>query len=234
MKRIQVGALALALATVLGKPAGGQPIPPIPDPPIPPHAKDRFCVAECRLDARNCTAAARQEARMCAASCSDELQAAAEACGADPASEACQTARQAAQACLVPCGEGNRNATAACRTELRTCAAQCPQAEPPANPEGKDPQCVAECVMTMRSCLTNAREGTDCMDNCSGLIQTAQETCATGEDSEACLLARQAAVECLRTCRDTLRQTRQGCVRIGDGCVRSCADAESPGPPNGP
>ena len=67
-------------------------------------------------------------------------------------------------------------------------------------------------------------------EGCSELTDDVTETCGQDDSSEQCRLARRAAHGCLRGCRDTLRNETRNCVRDGEGCLRSCPDAEPESP----
>jgi len=205
-------------------------------PPVPVHTpavKDRACVADCRQDARVCSQAAKQVSRMCAEQCAAEAEAAAQVCADDPSSVACRTARAEARACLAPCAQDFAAASRACQTDSRGCVAQCPNVEPPPDPGSRDAICVAGCASDLRVCLGAARERRGCLtDDCADLIGDAREACTQDETSEECRLARTAALDCLRACRDDLRHVTQTCVGTSQSCIRSCpADGDEPPTP---
>jgi len=219
--------LVVLLAWVVAAPA--EPTPS----PTQARIRDRICRAECRQDARSCLSATRQQARLCSALCRPDVQGSAQQCAGNPDSNGCQQARERARTCLAPCAEDRGTGLRACRADGRACIAECPEVEPPPDPAAKDPACVANCVGVTNECAGGVREQANvCLqEGCAELRSDLEETCGQNGGSEGCHLARRAALDCMRGCRNDLREGTRTCARNGESCLRSCPNLEPETPP---
>jgi hypothetical protein len=116
--------------------------------------------------------------------------------------------------------------TAAASSFLIVGAATAQELRPP-----KDRACVLDCREVHSRCV-HAAETTArlCLQGCEELIAEAREICSEAPDSEECAAAREAAVACIRACRQTLRSDLRQCLADAKECVALCPDAQLPVP----
>jgi hypothetical protein len=200
--------------------------------------KDRTCVFGCRSTAALCRTAARTQLELCATStCSDEIGAARQACGDDATSTDCENARQAVRTCLRPCRDTFRQSQAACRSDVVSCASECPNASPPPSPSpgSKDPACVSGCARGLAGCSRLARKDAQtCREDCVPLVTAARAACQAEPFGSDCRAARQAVLECFGQCDPGLRQGIANCLSDAATCVSECPEpSPSPSPSAG-
>ena len=185
-----------------------------------PRGVDPACASEC--GARECIKAAQQEFRACVEStCSAEVAAAEEACAAGR-SEACKAAREAVRACSQACREDLQVARQACREEASACLGSCPRL----GAEGKDRECVRDCVADGRECLAPAHEELkECRSGCADLKDAVREACSADRDSDACASARAALESCVGACHDPFAEAASECFSGTQACVAACPAA---------
>jgi hypothetical protein len=181
---------------------------------------DPLCVQNCRETNRLCLDGARIDAQACKQStCSDESQAVQAACATDWRSTACQDARTAYRTCLRPCLDTYKTAIGTCQISKRACVPACASGA-----TGQpDPQCVAGCRSSLRTCrMTAGTVAQGCYGDCRPLIDAAQQACWLTPRATECTTALQAARACLQPCDQAQQDALRSCVQDSQTCVATC------------
>jgi hypothetical protein len=182
---------------------------------LPHVAKDPQCLKECRDGFKGCVGDARDTAAPCFEGCQPLIAAARAACVEDLTSAECQEARDAVHDCVQPCREELQPALRVCAEAGSGCVEECPMIN--------DLQCLENCGSAQRACLGNAGEQSRvCFGECGPEFDAVREACKQDRESEVCAAAREALHLCMELCKETVRQSVEGCRDAFRTCSTAC------------